>query len=140
MDRIEVEGRAAVVAEMSPAAVLAAHRSRLRGVDPLLPESGPVPEAAPGDTPLTAPGAVAVERRVVIDPRDLQATWGALDQRWLVARVADPAAMAVHQALDDAGISATLLHYSALNPLSAPFWHRSGYRPLRTRWQVSPAH
>jgi GNAT superfamily N-acetyltransferase len=295
-------------------AVLSAHRARLRGIDPLLPESGPLPEAAPGDTPLAAPAAVGVERRVVIEPHDLQATWGALDQRWLLARAAAPAAMAalltrwrehlletpagpdsaaivvwpsrdlpmtpafvahglipdhviavrpagrpaattpaavrvrrakaadldvvvdlrleearfgaqlsqlparpgtaalmrdryattlavdepwiwlaeldatavglvsvavgdqaawiaplvaatpvayvdcaavapthrgggiaaalihqVHHALDDAGIAATLLHYSALNPLSAPFWHRSGYRPLHTRWQLSPA-
>jgi GNAT superfamily N-acetyltransferase len=45
----------------------------------------------------------------------------------------------VHDALDQAGIAVTALHYAALNPLSAPFWHRSGYRPLRTRWQTSPA-
>jgi GNAT superfamily N-acetyltransferase len=318
----------------SAGAVLAAHRDRLRGIDPLLPETGPLPEAGPSDTPLAAPSAVGVERRVVIGPDDLQATWGALDQRWLLARVGSPAAMAAllarwrehlagaetgtetgaeahakagaeagaeagadsaaivvwpsrdvvmtpvfvahglipdhviavrpagrpdgttpaavrvrragaadldavvglrleearfgaqlsglparpgtaalmrdryaavlaaaepwvwlaetegaavglvsvtvgdqaawiaplvaaapvayvdcaavaptyrgggiaaalihhaHRALDDAGIAATLLHYSALNPLSAPFWHRSGYRPLHTRWQLTPA-
>jgi hypothetical protein len=33
----------------------------------------------------------------------------------------------------------TLLHYAALNPLSAPFWHRSGYRPLSTRWKLTLA-
>jgi ribosomal protein S18 acetylase RimI-like enzyme len=44
----------------------------------------------------------------------------------------------VHHAMDAAAIAVTMLHYGALNPLSAPFWHRSGYRPLRTRWQTSP--
>jgi GNAT superfamily N-acetyltransferase len=44
----------------------------------------------------------------------------------------------VHDALDRAGISVTLLHYAALNPLSAPFWHRCGYRPLWTAWEVRP--
>jgi hypothetical protein len=29
---------------------------------------------------------------------------------------------AVHQEMDRLGIAATLLHYSALNPLSGPFW------------------
>jgi GNAT superfamily N-acetyltransferase len=45
----------------------------------------------------------------------------------------------VHQALDRAGVAVTLLHHDVLNPLSAPFWHRSGYRPLWTRWLISPA-
>lgn len=26
-----------------------------------------------------------------------------------------------------------------LNPLSAPFWSRMGYRPLWTGWEVRPA-
>jgi ribosomal protein S18 acetylase RimI-like enzyme len=298
------------------AAVLAGHRDRLRTVDPLLPDSEPLPAPATGDTPLAAPGAVGLERRMRTQPDELQATWGALDQRWLLARVVDPAAMAallgrwrehlagpdappgpdsaaivawpsrdlpmipvfvahglvpdhviavrpagrptvgtpadvrvrraepadldavvalrmaevdysievsglarrpntaalmrdryaaalavetpwvwladrdgqsvglisvttgdeaawiapqvaatpvayvdcaavapahrgggvatalirhVHDAADQAGIAVTLLHHSPLNPLSTPFWHRSGYRPLRTRWQVSPA-
>jgi len=42
----------------------------------------------------------------------------------------------VHDAMDTAGIAVTLLHYGALNPLSGPLWHRSGYRPLRTRWTL----
>jgi hypothetical protein len=42
----------------------------------------------------------------------------------------------VHDAMDDAGIAVTVLHYGALNPLSGPLWHRSGYRPLRTRWTL----
>jgi GNAT superfamily N-acetyltransferase len=45
-----------------------------------------------------------------------------------------------HDALDRAGIDLTLLHYAALNPLSAPFWHRCGYRPLWTVWHAHPAH
>jgi GNAT superfamily N-acetyltransferase len=44
-----------------------------------------------------------------------------------------------HAALDRAGVSATLLHYSGLNPLSVPFWHRCGYRPLWTAWELRPA-
>lgn len=42
-----------------------------------------------------------------------------------------------HRAADDAGIPAISLHYSASNPLSVPFWHRSGYRPLWTTWTRS---
>ena len=33
----------------------------------------------------------------------------------------------------------TLPHYAQLNPLSAPFWSRMGYRPLWTGWEVRPA-
>lgn len=44
-----------------------------------------------------------------------------------------------HRALDEAGAAVTLLHYAGLNPLSGPFWHRCGYRPLWTSWRVSPA-
>lgn len=48
-------------------------------------------------------------------------------------------ASAAHAALAEAGAAVTLLHYAALNPLSGPFWHRHGYRPLWYGWQVSPA-
>jgi GNAT superfamily N-acetyltransferase len=44
-----------------------------------------------------------------------------------------------HTALDAAGVAVTLLHYTGLNPLSGPFWHRCGYRPLWTMWQATPA-
>lgn len=44
-----------------------------------------------------------------------------------------------HRALDAAGAAQTLLHYAGLNPLSGPFWHRCGYRPLWTVWRVRPA-
>ena len=41
--------------------------------------------------------------------------------------------------LDARGVSATLLHHAQLNPLSAPFWNRMGYRPLWTSWVARPA-
>lgn len=40
----------------------------------------------------------------------------------------------VHAELDAEGIGAILLHYTAANPLSGPFWSRCGYRPLLTAW------
>jgi GNAT superfamily N-acetyltransferase len=46
---------------------------------------------------------------------------------------------AAHAALDAAGVAVTLLDYYALNPLSVPFWHRCGYRPLSTEWTRRPA-
>lgn len=45
----------------------------------------------------------------------------------------------VHAMLDSAGIAVTLLHHSQVNPLSAPFWYRMGYRPLWTSWEARPA-
>jgi GNAT superfamily N-acetyltransferase len=44
-----------------------------------------------------------------------------------------------HGVLDARGVETTLLHYAQVNPLSAPFWHRMGYRPLWTGWEVRPA-
>jgi predicted N-acetyltransferase YhbS len=44
----------------------------------------------------------------------------------------------VHGHLDTAGVQRTLLHYAAMNPLSAPFWSRCGYRPLWTTWEAVP--
>jgi GNAT superfamily N-acetyltransferase len=51
------------------------------------------------------------------------------------------AAMArhAHAALDRAGVDVALLHYNLFNPLSGPFWHRCGYRPLWTSWELRPA-
>jgi GNAT superfamily N-acetyltransferase len=46
----------------------------------------------------------------------------------------------LHRELDAAGAAVTLLHHAQLNPLSAPFWNRMGYRPLWTSWEVRPAH
>ncbi len=45
----------------------------------------------------------------------------------------------VHDALDAQGIDLTLLHYAQVNPLSGPFWHRMGYRPLWSVWAALPA-
>jgi GNAT superfamily N-acetyltransferase len=45
-----------------------------------------------------------------------------------------------HREADAAGVAVTLLHYEQLNPLSAPFWSRHGYRPLWTTWQATPAN
>jgi len=44
-----------------------------------------------------------------------------------------------HSMLDARGVQTTLLHYAQMNPLSAPFWNRMGYRPLWTGWEVRPA-
>jgi GNAT superfamily N-acetyltransferase len=45
----------------------------------------------------------------------------------------------LHAVLDARGVDTTLLHFAQLNPLSAPFWSRMGYRPLWTGWEVRPA-
>jgi GNAT superfamily N-acetyltransferase len=45
----------------------------------------------------------------------------------------------LHAVLDARGVDTTLLHYAQLNPLSAPFRSRMGYRPLWTGWEVRPA-
>jgi GNAT superfamily N-acetyltransferase len=45
----------------------------------------------------------------------------------------------VHAELDRAGYDAVILDYLGMNPLSVPFWHRCGYRPLQTVWEVRPA-
>ena len=45
----------------------------------------------------------------------------------------------VHGELDVRGVDLTLLHYAQVNPLSAPFWHRMGYRPLWSTWEARPA-
>jgi GNAT superfamily N-acetyltransferase len=45
----------------------------------------------------------------------------------------------VHAELDARQVPVTLLDYSQVNPVSAPFWSRMGYRPLWTRWEARPA-
>jgi GNAT superfamily N-acetyltransferase len=37
------------------------------------------------------------------------------------------------------GADGTYLYYNPTNPLSSVFWHRQGYRPLWTSWEVHPA-
>jgi GNAT superfamily N-acetyltransferase len=45
----------------------------------------------------------------------------------------------LHARLDATGVAVTLLHHSQVNPLSAPFWYRMGYRPLWASWEARPA-
>jgi GNAT superfamily N-acetyltransferase len=45
----------------------------------------------------------------------------------------------LHARLDASDVGITLLHHSQVNPLSAPFWYRMGYRPLWTSWEARPA-
>jgi predicted N-acetyltransferase YhbS len=45
----------------------------------------------------------------------------------------------LHRALEAAGVAVTPLHHGQVNPLSAPFWSRMGYRPLWTNWEIRPA-
>jgi GNAT superfamily N-acetyltransferase len=48
-------------------------------------------------------------------------------------------AAAGHARLARAGVRGTYLFYNPVNPLSSVFWHRQGYRPLWTIWEVRPA-
>ncbi|KZB86657.1 GNAT family N-acetyltransferase [Amycolatopsis regifaucium] len=45
----------------------------------------------------------------------------------------------VHNELSAGGAEGTYLYYNPTNPLSSVFWHRQGYRPLWTSWEVHPA-
>ncbi len=76
---------------------------------------------------LTRPGRTAYLPSMFISPDDRGSGTGAA----LITHV--------HHALDAAGIDLTLLHYAQLNPLSGPFWHRMGYRPLWSVWEALPA-
>jgi GNAT superfamily N-acetyltransferase len=76
------------------AAVLAGYRSRLRDLDPLLPAPDPLPDPDGDAVILSTPGAVGLARRILVDPDELAATWGAPDQRWLTAHAVDPPALA----------------------------------------------
>ncbi|PRX46709.1 acetyltransferase (GNAT) family protein [Prauserella shujinwangii] len=46
---------------------------------------------------------------------------------------------AAHAELDRDGARGTSLFYNPPNPLASVFWHRQGYRPLWTIWEVRPA-
>ena len=78
-------------------------------------------------TPLTGTAPAAYLMLMFVAPGERGAGVGAA----LVAEF--------HRELDQAGVPVTLLHYELLNPLSAPFWNRHGYRPLWTTWQATPA-
>jgi GNAT superfamily N-acetyltransferase len=50
------------------------------------------------------------------------------------------ALMAVaHRELNLDDVRGTFLYYHPPNPLSSVFWHRQGYRPLWTTWELRPA-
>jgi GNAT superfamily N-acetyltransferase len=85
------------------------------------------PESSRWIAGMTRPGTTAYLQTMYLRPRDRGAGIGAA----LVSRV--------HDVLDTRGIDVTLLHYGQVNPLSAPFWHRMGYRPLWTIWEARPA-
>ncbi|WP_092604336.1 GNAT family N-acetyltransferase [Actinopolyspora xinjiangensis] len=45
----------------------------------------------------------------------------------------------VHEDFAAAGAVGSYLYYNPANPLSPVFWHRQGYRPLWTLWEIRPA-
>jgi GNAT superfamily N-acetyltransferase len=85
------------------------------------------PDHAPWASGLTSAGrAVYLSDLMVLPDRRGAGTATALVQH-------------VHRELDRTGFDAVVLHYLAMNPLAAPLWHRCGYRPLLTNWEVRPA-
>ena len=85
------------------------------------------PDAATWISGMTRPGATAYLQTMFVRPGERSGGIGA----GLVRHV--------HDELDARGIDLTLLHYAQVNPLSAPFWHRMGYRPLWSTWEARPA-
>ena len=85
------------------------------------------PEAATWIAGMTRPGATAYLQTMFVHPAQRSGGTGAALVRH------------VHDELDTRGIDLTLLHYAQVNPLSAPFWHRMGYRPLWSTWEARPA-
>jgi GNAT superfamily N-acetyltransferase len=85
------------------------------------------PDAATWIANMTRPGATAYLQTMFVRPDERSAGTGAALVRF------------VHGELDARGIDLTLLHYAQVNPLSAPFWPRMGYRPLWSTWEARPA-
>jgi GNAT superfamily N-acetyltransferase len=85
------------------------------------------PRAAAWIAGMTRPGAAAYLQTMFVRPGARGGGVGAALVRH------------VHDELSARRIDVTLLHYSQMNPLSAPFWHRMGYRPLWTTWEARPA-
>ncbi len=85
------------------------------------------PEDAAWIAGMTRPGATAYLATMFVRPDERGGGIGAA----LVKHA--------HDELDERGIDVTLLHYAQVNPLSAPFWHRMGYRPLWSSWETRPA-
>ncbi|MGH3254503.1 MAG: GNAT family N-acetyltransferase [Streptosporangiaceae bacterium] len=101
---------------------LAVYRGRPVGLAVVEP-----PEEAAWIAGLTRPGRTAYLASMFLSPEERGTGTGAK----LMTHV--------HDALDARGIDMTLLHYAQLNPLSGPFWHRMGYRPLWASWAALPA-
>jgi GNAT superfamily N-acetyltransferase len=85
------------------------------------------PESASRVAPMVRPAPAAYTMLLDVLPGERGSGVGAA----LVARL--------HYEAEAAGVAVTLLRYEQLNPLSAPFWSRQGYRPLWTLWEVRPA-
>ena len=85
------------------------------------------PDAATWIANMARPGATAYLQTMFVRPDERSGGTGTA----LVRQV--------HSELDARGIDLTLLHYAQVNPLSAPFWHRMGYRPLWSTWEARPA-
>jgi GNAT superfamily N-acetyltransferase len=101
---------------------LAEQDGRLAGLTVVEP-----PEAAAWIAGMTRPGATAYLQFMFVRPDERGRGTGTALVRH------------VHGELDARGIDVTLLIHAQLNPLSAPFWHRMGYRPLWTNWEARPA-
>ncbi|HXC85584.1 MAG TPA: GNAT family N-acetyltransferase [Trebonia sp.] len=85
------------------------------------------PEEAVWIAGMTGPSPAAYLQTMFVDARERGTGIGSALVRHL------------HAQLDVAGVAVTLLHHSQVNPLSAPFWYRMGYRPLWTSWEARPA-
>jgi GNAT superfamily N-acetyltransferase len=85
------------------------------------------PEEAGWIAGMTSPSPAAYLQTMFVDARERGTGIGSALVRHL------------HAQLDVAGVAVTLLHHSQVNPLSAPFWYRMGYRPLWTSWEARPA-
>jgi GNAT superfamily N-acetyltransferase len=85
------------------------------------------PEDAGWIAPMVSAAPAAYLMQMVVSPGDRGGGLGAS----LVAEA--------HREMEAAGVASVLLHYGQLNPLSAPFWSRQGYRPLWTSWEARPA-
>jgi GNAT superfamily N-acetyltransferase len=85
------------------------------------------PEEAGWIAGMTGPSPAAYLQTMFVDTRERGTGIGSALVRHL------------HAQLDATGAAVTLLHHSQVNPLSAPFWYRMGYRPLWTSWEARPA-